>query len=512
VRLWAPVLLCGLLLFWWARSCGADSPEAILEGTVRDPLGHGVEGVTLRASFEGHGNSGYRHYAGFETARTDWAGRFSLEIPSRAAWATIWIDAPGWVRPATRTAGPSVYDVLGRQVGWARQEIVLERGRPIDGVVETEAGVPVPDVPVEANWGDRRSVCRTDERGRFSIVVPVDAILVARAHRGDLVSRDEVPGFPWETRREPAEPLARDAEAWAGPLAPGTSGVRMVLRDNVALRLRVQGPDGAISGLVLVRVTDLAWKELGSFTCGPSVGEGGLVEIRRLMPGRYAVEVLPRSGEWLPATVLATLPAEPVDVRCAGALRIDCALEGEDLKDFEVTWTGACNEGLNSAQQQARTIHVDSPTFALRGIGAGAGDLYARRAGDPRFAFVPGVRPGRGVVRLKLSKGWTIRGQVDAPAGPTRPSLTVRAAAGLIEQRAPVGEDGAFSIVGLPPGRFRVELVTGAWTDSWSRRGGRVTGGWAVRWLHDAKDDVAAGATDIRLRARMPAGDLGDGG
>jgi hypothetical protein len=278
----------------------------------------------------------------------------------------------------------------------------------------------------------------------------------------------------------------------------------MVLRDNVPLRLRVQGPDGAISGRVLVRVTDLHWTGLGSFACEPIVGDGGLVEIRRLVPGRYAVEVLPRSEEWMPATVLATLPAEPLEVRCAQALRIDGLLEGEDLKDFEVTWTGPCNEGLSNAVQQGRTIRVESAAFTLMGIGDGLGDLYARRAGDPRFALVPGVRPGRGAVRLTLAKGWTIEGRVDLPEGPM-PKLTVRAVAGLIEQHARVGEDGAFSIVGLPQGRFRVELVTGAWTDGWSRRGGRVTGEWAVRWLHDARDDVPAGADGVRLRVRLPA-------
>lgn len=378
----------------------------------------------------------------------------------------------------------------------------------MDGIVETQAGLPVPDVPVEADWGRGRSICRSDEHGRFSIVVPADAILVARAHRGDLVSGDEGPGFPLEavTRRFD-EILTHDAEAWAGPLAPGTAGVRMVLRDNVALRLRVQGPDGPLSDRVLVRVTDLHWTGLGSFDCEPRVGEGGLIEIPRLMPGRYAVEVLPRGQEWLPATVLATLPADPREVQCAQALRIDGVLEGEDLGDFEVTWTGACNEGISNAVQQARTIRVDSGAFTLRGIGDGAGDLYARRAGDPRFALVPGVRAGPGVVRLTLSRGWAIRGHVDVPDGLTRSSLTVRAVAGLIEQRARVGEDGAFSIEGLPPGSFRVELVTGAWTDVESRRGGRVTGGWAVRWLHDARDDVAAGTEDVRLGVRIPADD-----
>ena len=50
-----------------------------------------------------------------------------------------------------------------------------------------------------------------------------------------------------------------------------------------------------------------------------------------------------------------------------------------------------------------------------------------------------------------------------------------------------------FAIVGLPPGAFRIELRSGA-------------------WLHDARDDVPAGAEDVRLRVRLPDTDPGVSG
>jgi hypothetical protein len=495
------------------RGQGRTTEGPSLEGTVTDPAGRGVEGVALRALFQRHGSSGYKHYCGFEASRTDRAGQFRMEVPFTAEWATLWIDAPGWVRPPPRAVGPEVYDVLDRRVGWSRQSIALERGAPVEGVVEAATGIPLADVQIEATWGDSRagrSLCRTDERGRFSIVVPAKAVLVARAHRGELVTPDEGPGFPWEAvPLRFAEILTHDAEAWAGPVEPGSSNVRMVLSDVVPLRMRVRGPSGAISGYVVLRVTDLAWPA-GSFVCEPYVREGeDLIEVPGLMHGTYEVEVLPKHQKWLPARARATLPGEPIDVRCEQALSIEGLLEGEDLRDFEITWTGPCNEGFEDNAQRGRTLRVKTATFVLRGIADGVGDVYARRAGDSRFAFATAVRPGPGVLRLTLSKGRAITGRVATPAGLKPATLDVRAVSGLVEQRARVRGDGTFSIVGLPPGTFRIELVTRAWCSARSPRGGRVAGGWVDKWLHDARVDVPAGTEDVRLRARLPASGTG---
>ncbi|MCK6461177.1 MAG: hypothetical protein L6Q95_14945 [Planctomycetes bacterium] len=121
-----------------------------------------------------------------------------------------------------------------------------------------------------------------------------------------------------------------------------------------------------------------------------------------------------------------------------------------------------------------------------------------RREGDPRYALVSGCRPGRGVLRVTLSEGSAIGGRVAVPEGLDPSALDVRAVRGRLDQHAKVRKDGTFAIPGLPPGAFRVELVT----REWSLRRGRV-----VRWLHDARDDVPAGAVDVRLRVRLPATD-----
>jgi len=490
------------------------SPAPILEGTVVDPDGRGVEGVSLTAAFARNGSSCYPHHLGSEACRTDDAGRFRMDVPWRAEWAQLRIDAPGWVEPTGRTVsagGTKLADgepVDARALGlvrgddWPRQRIVLERGRPIEGVVETAEGIPVPDARVEATWAPgRTSACRTDDRGHFSILVPAAATLRARATHGDLVTPEGSPPWPGSDAVRPRFEgiIAGDAEASTGPCAPGARDLLLVLRETHELGMRVLGPDGPFTGPALVRVRNRA--PLGSWvTYEPYVREGALeYRVPCVTPGIYEIEVLPRF-DLQPARIVATVPGEPIEVRCKQPLQIEGLLEGDDLNDFEITWTGPGNAYFDEGQRQrGRTLFVSTPDFVLRGVGDGAGDLYARREGDPRCALVTGCRPGRGVVRMTLSEGHTISGRVDVPEGLDPSALAVRAVHGRLDQYARVGPDGTFSTVGLPPGVFRVELVARAWTRD-------------VRWLHDACDRVPAGADGVRLRVRLPGTDPGPAG
>jgi hypothetical protein len=170
-------------------------PAPVLEGTVVDPEGCGVEGVTVSANFLRRHSSGYNHYLGYATSRTDACGRLEVQVPGSAEWVTLWFDAPGWVQPAARTVSPGGTTLgdgtpadaralgLVRRDGWPRQRIVLERGAPIEGVVETPAGVPVPDARVEATWHGGCAETRTDASRsrsrprRSSWLAPIEATL-----------------------------------------------------------------------------------------------------------------------------------------------------------------------------------------------------------------------------------------------------------------------------------------------------------------------------------------------
>jgi hypothetical protein len=98
---------------------------------------------------------------------------------------------------------------------------------------------------------------------------------------------------------------------------------------------------------------------------------------------------------------------------------------------------------------------------------------------------VPGVLPGTESLALHLERGYTIRGTV-AGFDPARHDR-VRAVRGAISVSAEVAPDASFAIVGLPPGRFRVEVLTRERTET------LVVGVTA---------DVEAGAEGVRVRAR----------
>lgn len=470
----------------------ASAQARILEGTVTDPEGRGVEGVTLTAKFARTGMSRYPHHLGLETCRTDSAGRFRVGVPMYGEWAMLRIDAPGWVQPPPRTVRPDGTEYgdrtpvdaralhLARGNGWPSQRIVLQHGQPVEGVVESAECIPLPDVPVEAAWGEgpaARAAGRTDDHGRFTITVPRAVVLVARTGEENL---------------SPLPPAFREprfhGEARAGPVAPGSSGLRMVLRETVPLNLCVRGPEGPLTGNAIVRIRDVT-RPGDVLEHDLHVREGELqYEPPRLLPGIYEIEVVPEDKESLQTRVRVTVPGAPVDVLCPRSSSIDCFLEGEDLKHFEITWSGPCDESR-------RTIGVSSAEFAFRGIGVGIGDVYARREGDPRCALVAACRPGAGVVRLTLAEGLTIRGRVEGLERLDPSWLTARAVRGALDQHAPVGPDGTFAIVGLPQGSFRVELVTRRWLRT----------GLVVSWLHDDRDDVVTGAEDVVLRVRLLA-------
>jgi hypothetical protein len=548
MRVAGPVCACAALLLWWWLGGAAAAPRAasaapvnveegggaspaapaeeatatgsgepsespslqVLEGTVVDPEGKGVEQITVRGTYL-KTSSCYRMYLGFETVRTDESGRFRMDVHPRAVWVELSFDAPGWVQPPARTVhtyGTELADGtsadaralrLERGEGWPRQKIVLERGEAIAGIVETSAGVPVPDVRVEASWPGGTALIRTDERGRFSLPVPTPAVLTARAVRGSMIVEDGLPPWPMSegTRPRYEDLLAGDAEATQGPVPPGTRDVRIVLRELHRLEMLVLDPDGPVNGYATVRVTEL--RSSRSVSYEPHIREGLLAtRAPSLAPGTYRIDVYPQ-GDLLPARAIVSVPGAPVEIRCERALVIEGLLEGDYIVNFEITWTGPGNPLFEAGvRQRGRTLYVSTADFVLRGVGEGVGDLYARRPGDRRCALVTGCRAGRGVVRMTLVEGCSIDGRVEVPEGLDPSALDVRAVRGLLTQDARVRPDGTFSIVGLPPGEFRLELVTSVYS------GGRP-------WLHDARDGVVVGTEEVVLRVRLPAGKGPDG-
>jgi hypothetical protein len=498
---------------------GAPTARAAIEGVIVDPDGRPAPDVSVRAHFARRGADCFDRSCGDAAAHTDTAGRFTLAVPRGAQWAVVGVDAPGFVPPETRMVrgygttllrAPSddVVAGIGRrsevaadarilglrdEPAWPHLKVVLERGKPVAGVVERAVGVVAPGVEVQCLWDDgagamRIARSRTDERGWFSVTVPVPVFVQVTSHDDE--------GYR--------------LVAMQGPVPPGASGLRLLLSTVVPVNVRLHTPEGLLSGGLNVCLSPVAVR---GFKTSPSY-EYVDVETERLAigwqpPGEYEIEAAPTDAPYLPARGRATIPGPPVDLHLPRAVRIEGLLEGEGLKGFEITWTGPCNPSFKcqdyafrsdeAAPQYGRTVRIrgDRGAFLFEAVGEGDGEVYARREGDPRCAFVARYGPSHGFLRLTLSEGASVKGRVQAPVRAKLDRLRVRAVRGLAAQSAVVREDGTFAIVGLPPGPFRVELVSG---------------GFPIReWIHDTQEGVEAGSENVVLRVRLPSTDPGDG-
>lgn len=494
----------------------APVPAAVVErrplqGVVVDPEGFPIGDAVVRADF-GHVGSSCRYatrvFDGRIATTTDGVGRFSFAAPTASRRAVVNVAARGWVEPDPRVvwlgSGVSIFRVpreyvwmraflppmlrppdgedepeapadaiamglvKGIEGAWPELRIVLQRGATIDGTVQTRRGDAVPGAVVIARWKDdlpgwQATSVHSDAEGRFSVLVPAPALLTAaEAHAAGDGSE-----------------VVSDARAWAWPLQPGTSGVRLVLEDLVAVDLLLRGAP-APSDKILIRAKPAGFPGPARWLYGAgslhTEPVAGALRAYALFPGTCDLEADPDGPDCLPAFARATVPGGLVEITWPQMAVVEGRLVGDDVKGFEIAWTG---EGRDPTVPC--TVGEDG-SFTL--LGTGAGTLYARRAGDPRCAFVV-TALSSGPLHLDLRRGEAIRGHVEGAPGMNLTALQVRAVAGLLTQEARVQEDGDFEIVGLPPMDFRVELRSGA-------------------WLHDARDNISAGVGGIRLRVRLP--------
>jgi len=486
------------------------SPRQTLRGIVVDPEGAGVAAIRIRAQGWTPAPIDRRRHARMPPAFdgqviSDAGGRFEIDLPDVICSVLLAASTPTWVPPEQRSVfrqggsnvhrGPNlVLPADARAMssrcddGWPEVKLILERGVPVGGVVETEAGAAAAGALVTARWRDDQPGWRSaetvaGEHGEFRILVPADALLTAAPVAANGVFGKE--------------------GAWYWPARPGACGLRLVLHDPVSIELRVHGASSPIDSMA-VRVMRAAlpedtWPLGGEFQYPNHDAQTGLWRIRGLLPGSYDIEVYPRDPDALPATVRVFLPGGPYEVLCPQATRIEGFLDGPDSGGFDVTWTGPANMAFARTDssggpwrgQEGRTVSVSGGSFLLEGVGQETGAIYARRPGDPRCAYVASYSATQGSLRLALTEARAIRGHVEG-AQASSLLLQVRAVRGQLTQMGEVEADGSFAIVGLPPLDFRVELRSGA-------------------WLHDAHDDVPAGATGVRLRVRLPDTEPGDG-
>ena len=135
-----------------------------VRGVVTDENGNAISGATIRAEGRPDSVSEGFHFGRPNSTHSDEQGRFAFTNVSEGA-VTFTATAEGW-QARSKTL----------KVGVPMEEIVLQlsRGKALRGLVQNEAGEPLPEVRVTAevfNWvGDRpRTTVLTGDDGRFTV-------------------------------------------------------------------------------------------------------------------------------------------------------------------------------------------------------------------------------------------------------------------------------------------------------------------------------------------------------
>jgi protocatechuate 3,4-dioxygenase beta subunit len=169
-----------------------------------------------------------------------------------------------------------------------------------------------------------------------------------------------------------------------------------------------------------------------------------------------------------------TAPAEGVRVVLRRAASVEARVEGEDVGGFQAEWI------VGDAR---RTAIVGSDGFVrIEEAGDGVGTLLVRRVGDARYGLVRDARPSEGPVRVVLVEGGRIAGRITG-LGENDPLPALSALQGALALWADVAADGAFEILGVPPGTWRLGLTT-------------------AKGEFPDRAEVEAGAKDVVLRLR----------
>jgi hypothetical protein len=306
-----------------ARSVASPAPPAgtgTLEGTVRDPAGHPLAGVDVRATVRADPLRPFT--AG---ARTDFEGRFRLD--GLAAGRTeIVATAPGALAGASRAV-----EVHAGRIG--RVEVELTETGVLAGRVRSGAdrarGLTVVAV-ARTGGAAARQVARVpvDETGGYRLALPAGEYRV-HAGAGDGADADArtAPAF---ARVEPGRTSRLDLDAAAAA------------RED-AVDVLVVEPGGAPAAGAVVTLSRAGD---GRIALATTAGPDGRVAIgSRMGLTGHRVAIRARSGGRTGTESVALPSSGAVEVRLSPACTIEGAVRGARIAGFTLEVSSAPEEG-----------------------------------------------------------------------------------------------------------------------------------------------------------------------
>ncbi len=264
--------------------------EVLIE--VVDASGRPVGEVEALADFRRMGGPQYDLDCGRAKARTDAEGRLFLSFPERADHCMLALTPPPVFAP------PAYVLLFARPLSEPLRRVVLERSEPITGQVYGPDGRPVGGASVAGTWKRDQRVrqleAECDERGRFSLPVPVSAGEVTLHIRCGGTWSSRLPGPPGLPAPEWAPPAdaPRLAATWVRGVRPGTRHLAVHLGVAHRLSLRVHFGERARTRIGSIEVTPMDPRHGPPRTDRFAGDEEGTYVMDDLPAGAYAVALL----------------------------------------------------------------------------------------------------------------------------------------------------------------------------------------------------------------------------
>jgi len=371
-------------------------------------------------------------------ARTDAQGRFELmHLPPEFLY-TVRFNLPLHL---AKTRFPPVLE--RHEAGGPEAVLRLVRGASVFGRVVDPAGNGLEHIPIHSYGPMKadgthaqalRRQAHTDADGRFQIgPFPAGSKVTLRCSLNP-VHRQR--GMPW---------LAASVEG----VAAGTKDVRIELPRGVALRGRVEGATPA--ELQHFRLTLKPEDGPGQRTFVFD-GQSATFAFIGLAPGKYAIVPTTHRREMqLPRSTVVHVPTDEVVLTRLVYARVKGRLTGVDPRDFQARFYDVAS----GRKRSERRLTADG-TFDLGRFVNDPGVLLITSPEGTHVVYLE-LTPSDTPLAVKAVKTKTIKGRiVHLPAKIRRGRIVARR--GPVSFPGTVAEDGWFTIPGLPPGKWTLEL------------------------------------------------------
>jgi len=412
----------------------ADKIEVLVR--VVDEKGQPVEGLGIREHIRGDG--GPFDIVTHPVGRTDATGRAAV-LASPSAFGFGIEENDSWALERGFGGMPEP----GEEVVLRAIPTLVLRGRVID-----VGGAPIQGAGVRAQYRSRsergstsmsvQQLDPSDEDGRFTASIPAYATEVTlRAFGGGAFVEARV-----DLREQREIVLRVTSPIWIRGEVVTEDGrpIDQTLHGKPEIRLRPLAVHDRI------QVTS---PEDGSKAFGLRVSE----------PGRYHLSVswTPRNTTTLgtPAPMIVEAPIDGIRFVCPRGSKLAGRLPGDDVGGFWVMWARNTSDGP-LLQVRHRTRTDADGRFALHGLVEGDTVLYIHRSGEERYGLLERARLPAEDLIIELQRGLTLRGRVRDYEGRHGFGLWL-----YFTWRGPtipveVGDDGTFTVTGLPPGTYGV--------------------------------------------------------